>query len=60
MKSTIAFVLLASSMPLVGQFEITSSTIDIGGGSSSGGPFVLRGTIGQLDASDSHASGDFN
>ena len=32
------------------QFAITSFTIDGGGGSSSGGTFNVRGTIGQPDA----------
>jgi len=33
-----------------GPYEITWSTIDGGGGQSSGGPYVLTGTIGQPDA----------
>ncbi len=33
-----------------GQCEIYWSTIDGGGGTSSGGPYVLTGTIGQPDA----------
>jgi len=34
-----------------GSFEITHSTIDNGGGVSSGDQYVLTGTIGQFDAS---------
>jgi hypothetical protein len=33
-----------------GQFDLTWSTIDGGGGSSGGGQFALSGTIGQPDA----------
>lgn len=40
-----------------GSYEIVWSTIDGGGGTSSGGPYVLTGTIGQPDAGYS-ASGD--
>ena len=40
-----------------GDFEITSHTIDSGGGRSSGGDFELTGTIGQPDASVQSASG---
>ncbi len=32
------------------QYEVTSYTIDGGGGRSSGGPYTLTGTIGQPDA----------
>jgi len=31
-------------------YELTWSTIDCGGGTSSGGPYVLHGTIGQPEA----------
>lgn len=40
-----------------GNFKLTKSTIDNGGGSSSGGEFTLTGTIGQADASGPTASG---
>ena len=33
-----------------GQYDLSWSTIDGGGGQSSGGPYVLTGTIGQPDA----------
>ena len=33
-----------------GRFNITSSTIDAGGGTSRGGQFALSGTLGQPDA----------
>ena len=36
--------------PAFGQYELTWSTIDGGGGRSSGGTYVLTGTIGQPDA----------
>lgn len=52
--STLAIVALAASALTLGQsggeFEITKSTIDGGGGTSSGGEFSLTGTIGQHDA----------
>jgi hypothetical protein len=41
-----------------GGFELSWSTVDGGGGTSSGGDFVLRGTIGQPDAGDL-SGGDF-
>lgn len=46
-----------SAGPSGGDFEITNSTIDNGGGTSSGGEFTLTGTIGQHDASDTPATG---
>ncbi len=43
-----------------GDFVIVKSTIDGGGGTSSGGDFVLSGTIGQPDASvETSRGGDF-
>ena len=36
--------------PALGQYEISWHTIGGGGGTSSGGPYVLTGTIGQPDA----------
>jgi hypothetical protein len=43
-----------------GDFEITSSTIDGGGGVAAGGDYSLHGTIGQADAGTSVlAGGDF-
>ena len=41
-----------------GDYEISWSTIDGGGGTSSGGPYVLTGTIGQPDAAYS-SGGDY-
>ncbi len=42
-----------------GNFEITKSTIDGGGGSNTGGLFALSGTIGQPDAHQPVVGGDF-
>jgi len=46
--------LFICAMPVLtqgaGPYEITWYTIDGGGGTSSGGPYVLTGTIGQPDA----------
>jgi hypothetical protein len=41
-----------------GDFEISKSTIDNGGGTSSSGDFSLTGTIGQPDANRQTSSGD--
>jgi len=44
----------------VGQpYEIRWHTVDCGGGSSSGGPFELSGTIGQHDAGNPMTGGAF-
>jgi len=49
-----------AGQPQGGDFVITKSTIDGGGGTSSGGNFVLTGTIGQPDASlQSSTGGDY-
>jgi hypothetical protein len=40
-----------------GDFEITRSTIDGGGGTSTGGDFSLTGTTGQADAGQHSSSG---
>jgi len=52
-----ALVLLAVSLltvPVLAQYEISWYTIDGGGGQSSGGQYVLVGTIGQPDAAYSY------
>jgi len=38
-----------------GDFDLTKSTIDGGGQSSSGGDFVVNGTIGQMDSTNQSA-----
>ncbi len=43
-------LIIGSSVALANDFEITSYTIDGGGGYSAGGSFELEGTIGQPDA----------
>jgi len=43
-----------------GDYIIDWSTIDGGGGTSSGGEFVITGTIGQHDAGTVMSSGSFN
>ena len=52
----LCIIAAVSSAP--GQYEISWYTIDGGGGTSSGGPYVLTGTIGQPDA-DWSQGGDF-
>lgn len=51
-------ILVLSSLVVLAQYSISWSTIDGGGGTASGGSYVLRGTIGQPDA-DNMAGGDF-
>lgn len=50
------------TVPMLGQtgdgYDLSWSTIDGGGGISSGGDFILKGTIGQADAAYS-AGGDY-
>jgi hypothetical protein len=53
----VLFVMSAASVSS-GQYELSWYTIDGGGGTSSGGPYVLRGTIGQPDAAYS-AGGNY-
>ena len=40
-----------------GEFELTTSTIDAGGGTASGADFQLTGTIAQADANARQSSG---
>ncbi|NUM47979.1 MAG: hypothetical protein HUU38_25015 [Anaerolineales bacterium] len=42
-----------------GGFSIPWWTVDAGGGTSTGGPYTLTGTIGQPDASLCASGGDF-
>ena len=53
----VLFVMSAASVSS-GQYELSWYTIDGGGGTSSGGPYVLTGTIGQPDAAYS-AGGNY-
>lgn len=55
LTAVITTVALAQSSG--GDFEITKSTMDNGGGTSSGGEFSLTGTIGQPDANQRIATG---
>ncbi len=50
--------ILLFSLPAFGDYEITWSTIDGGGGTSTGGPYTLTGTIAQPDAGEM-AGGDY-
>lgn len=58
----VAGLTLASSVtagqPAGGDFVLVKSTIDGGGGSSTGEDFVLAGTVGQPDAGTQTVSGD--
>ncbi len=55
--SLIAVAPTAHTQASGGDFAITRSTIDGGGGSSAGGNFLLSGSIAQPDASIQTASG---
>lgn len=46
-----------AGLPAGGDFVMIKSSIDNGGGTATGGNFVLQGTIGQADASITTASG---
>jgi hypothetical protein len=54
---TLALILFASLLNAAAQYEIIWSTMDSGGGQSSGGAYTLTGTIGQPDAGVSTARG---
>lgn len=49
---------LAACLPVTAQYSIEWSTIDSGGGTSSGGDYSLSGTVGQPDAGEM-SGGDF-
>jgi hypothetical protein len=63
-KKCLVLVTVALNFGLLGQsvsfsgYELSWYTIDGGGGTSSGGPYVLTGTIGQPDAAYS-AGGNY-
>jgi hypothetical protein len=46
----VLLLLFASAVSVLAQHEINWSTIDAGGGRSTGGVYVITGTIGQPDA----------
>ena len=46
----VTLIATAANCQLGGDYDMISSTIDGGGGTSSGGGYVLRATIGQPDA----------
>ena len=61
---TLLAIYLIIAAPVLGDYEIRWSTIDGGGGRSSGGDYAVVGTIGQPDAGkmsggDSSLSGGF-
>lgn len=57
-KQATVIAALAVALVAMAQYSINWSTIDGGGGTMSGGDFVLRGTIGQPDA-DNMDGGDY-
>ncbi len=48
---------LYAGLPSGGDYVVVRSTVDAGGGVSSGGSFVLTGTIGQPDAGSQPSTG---
>jgi len=61
MQKNLKLLLILSvlfSAPALGQYNLGWHTIDGGGGSSGGGPYMLTGTIGQPDAAYS-AGGEY-
>ncbi len=58
MKNTIVLLVLILSLPVTAGYEISWSTIDGGGGRSTGGDYALVGTIGQPDAGEM-SGGDY-
>jgi len=54
----IILLVVSAAATAHGDYELSWSTIDGGGGKSSGGPYVLTGTIGQPDAGY-HGGGDY-
>ena len=54
---TILITAIAFAQSSGGDFELTKSTIDNGGGTSSGGGFSITGTIGQPDANRQTSTG---
>lgn len=56
MKSIIAVSVLTCSVMTMADYSIDWYTIDGGGGTSTGGPYTLTGTIGQADAAVSSAA----
>ena len=55
---TLMAVCLLMTVPALGDYELSWSTIDGGGGRSTGGDYVLTGTIGQPDAGEM-SGGDY-
>ncbi len=58
MKKISVLLVLVFSLQANADYEIRSSSINGGGGVSSGGAYIVRGTIGQADAAVS-ASDDY-
>ena len=58
MKSIILSLILVFSVSTLADYDLSSSTIDGGGGTSEGGQYIVRGTIAQHDAAVSEG-GDY-
>ena len=60
LAATVFCVTKASAFAQQSGPSVSSFTVDAGGGTSSGGSFVLSGTIGQPDASGALSGGTFD
>jgi len=54
-----AAIMLTAARAIAGSFEVTSSTVDAGGGTSISSTYELAGTIGQPDAGPVLGSSSF-
>ncbi len=59
-RAVLMALLAAAIAPAIAQYSINWSTIDGGGGTSSGGQYSLRGTIGQHDAGGPMNGGNYS
>ena len=59
LPALVAIACLGGVVVAGGPFEISEWTLDGGGGQSTGGPFVVDGTLGQPDASPPMSGGGF-
>ncbi|MHC4501234.1 MAG: hypothetical protein ACYS21_19225, partial [Planctomycetota bacterium] len=57
-RITVPAICILMISPVIADYDISWSTIDGGGGTSTGGNYALVGTIGQPDAGDM-SGGDY-
>jgi hypothetical protein len=59
-KAFLSLLVSFSALAVLAQYSIDWSTIDGGGGTSTGGVYSVSGTIGQPDASGAMTGGNFS